>query len=59
MCCSVLKKGAVAGLTLYDIASIITRSDIDIPSQLEDICVQAAGFSFREYESYGLTCVVT
>jgi hypothetical protein len=36
-----LKKGIAAGLTLYQIASIITRSNLDQPSQLEIICYQA------------------
>ena len=36
-----LKKGAAAGMTLYDIASIILRSDLDSPSKLENVVDQA------------------
>lgn len=33
-----LKKGAAAGLNLFQIASIIVRSDMDSPSELEQMC---------------------
>ena len=36
-----LQKGVQAGLTLYDIASLICRSNIDKPSHLEVLCAQA------------------
>jgi hypothetical protein len=36
-----LQKGVAADLTLYDIASLICRKDIDKPSQLEVLCAQA------------------
>jgi len=39
---TLLKKGAAAGLTLYDIASIASRTDIDQPSILERMFEQAA-----------------
>ncbi len=40
-----LKKGAAAGLTLFDIAKIIARQDLEqrVPSELEGICEQANG----------------
>ena len=37
-----LQKGVAAGLTLYDIAVLMCRSNIDKPSQLEVLCAQAA-----------------
>ncbi|GAB5362878.1 hypothetical protein AAMO2058_000836200 [Amorphochlora amoebiformis] len=37
----VLKKGVASGLTLRQIAGIICRNDLDIPSELEVICTQA------------------
>ena len=36
-----LQKGVAAGLTLYDIASLICRQTIDKPSHLEVLCAQA------------------
>ena len=36
-----LQKGVAAGLTLYDIASLICRANIDKPSHLEVLCAQA------------------
>lgn len=39
--CLVLKLGAKHGLNLHDIATIITRQDLDQPSSLELLCVQA------------------
>ena len=36
-----LQKGIRAGLTLYQIGCILTRHDIDLPSQLEVLCAQA------------------
>lgn len=37
-----LKKGAAAGLTLHQIATIICRNDLDAPSELEIMCSQAS-----------------
>jgi len=37
----VLKKGAAAGMTLYDIASLILRQDLESPSKLENLVEQA------------------
>eukprot|EP00467_Chlorarachnion_reptans_P007824 CAMPEP_0114528178 /NCGR_PEP_ID=MMETSP0109-20121206/24054_1 /TAXON_ID=29199 /ORGANISM="Chlorarachnion reptans, Strain CCCM449" /LENGTH=806 /DNA_ID=CAMNT_0001710279 /DNA_START=325 /DNA_END=2744 /DNA_ORIENTATION=+ len=39
--CTVLKKGVEAGLTLRQIAGIICRNDLDVPSELEVMCSQA------------------
>mmetsp|Transcript_16768 Transcript_16768/g.30085 ORF Transcript_16768/g.30085 Transcript_16768/m.30085 type:complete len:913 (+) Transcript_16768:142-2880(+) len=39
--CTVLKKGVAAGLTLRQIAGIICRNDLDVPSELEAMCTQA------------------
>ena len=37
-----LQKGVLAGLTLHQIASIMTREDMDKPSELEEICAKAS-----------------
>lgn len=42
---TLLKLGVRQGLTLHEIASIITRQDIDIPSELEVACTQAAALA--------------
>ena len=44
-----LKKGAAAGMTLYDIASLVLRDDLDAPSKLEGIVDQA--FAMVEYHT--------
>eukprot|EP01006_Ploeotia_vitrea_P037286 TRINITY_DN66112_c9_g4_i2.p1 TRINITY_DN66112_c9_g4~~TRINITY_DN66112_c9_g4_i2.p1 ORF type:complete len:710 (+),score=349.58 TRINITY_DN66112_c9_g4_i2:249-2378(+) len=47
ICNTLLKKGVKAGLNLYEIASILCRSDLDEPSQLEIICAQATALMKR------------
>jgi len=49
---TLLKKGAKAGLTLYDIASIISRKQLDCPSLLEDMCQSATQQSDGNEESF-------
>jgi len=42
---TVLKRGAAAGLTLHQIATLVVRDDVDRPSDLEMLCQQATALA--------------
>ena len=55
---TLLKKGVALGLTLYEIASIVVRDDLDAPSELERLDLQAkslAAAAMRSSRSGSLT----